>query len=140
MTAIVYLGDEAHAAAWRLVGVAVEVLTPDTDVLQWVQRRMFGADVRRPPLPDDGLQQLSRSPPRLAEPGPSLEQLSAPGVIEQPQVILLAPAAAARLPAADLARLQRVLIPLLLVLPDAAIEATGSDLARRVRAQLGMAQ
>jgi vacuolar-type H+-ATPase subunit F/Vma7 len=96
MGGAVYIGDEAHAAGWRLAGIEA--------------RSAADGDI-----------------------GPLLVAACASA-----DLVLLSAASAARLPPDALDRVRRAPSPLLLVLPDAAAADESSELAQRVRRQLGM--
>lgn len=97
MGGALYIGDEVHAAAWRLTGIDVRIAAADTDMAQ-----LFAA------------------------------------ASADAELLLMSPASAARVPAAQLELARRALTPLLLVLPGRAASAGESELVQRVRAQLGM--
>ena len=97
MSRALYLGDEAHAAAWRLAGIDVCVVGADTDI-------------------------------------PAVFAVAC----TQADLLLLSAACAARVPSVQLEQARRALAPLLMLLPDSAALAGESELALRVRSQLGM--
>lgn len=97
MGGALYIGDETHAAAWRLAGVEARIAAADTDVGELFAAACADADL-----------------------------------------LLISAACAARVPAARLDQARRALTPLLLVLPDPAALDGASELALRVRRQLGM--
>jgi len=92
-----YIGDEAHAAAWRLAGIDVIIVDADTDLAA-----VFAA------------------------------------ACTQADLLLLSAACAARVPGVQLEQARRALAPLLLLLPAADALPGESELALRVRGQLGM--
>ncbi len=97
MGGAVYIGDDAHAAAWRLVGIDARIAASGDDIGAMFADAGAGADL-----------------------------------------VLLSAASAARLPQATLEQAQRATAPLLLVLPSAEALNSRSELALRVRRQLGM--
>jgi vacuolar-type H+-ATPase subunit F/Vma7 len=96
MGGAVYIGDEAHAAAWRLAGVDA----------------------------------------RIAAAG-AIDTMFAEACASA-DLVLLSAASAAHLPQTTLDQARRATAPLLLVLPGVAVSNTRSELALRVRRQLGM--
>ena len=97
MSRALYIGDEAHAAAWRLAGIEVRVAAADIDIDGLFAAACVDADL-----------------------------------------LLIASASAARVSAVRLESARRALTPLLLILPGHAAPAGESELAQRVRNQLGM--
>lgn len=97
MSRALYIGDETHAAGWRLAGIEVRVVAADSDIDALFASACADADL-----------------------------------------LLMSAASAARLSAARLNLAQRALSPLLLVLPATSASVGSSELAQRVRSQLGM--
>lgn len=97
MSRALYIGDEAHAAAWRLTGIDVCVATPDADIDALFASACTDADL-----------------------------------------LLISKSSAARVGAQRLEQARRAMRPLLLVLPGPGASGSGSELAQRVRSQLGM--
>jgi vacuolar-type H+-ATPase subunit F/Vma7 len=137
---VLYLGDEASAAGWRLGGAEVRVCASGEEAAAFEATLAAAQGTGL-----DAVQGAARVSAQGAAPAAAREAAMAaarePGTSpagRAPPLVLVSAAVAGRLDAQRLRQAASALAPLVLVVPDPQGRAPRPDLAARLRLQLGL--